>query len=463
MQRPTIRALGALLALVLLVVACGDVTDESVEEPADDAADEAADEAVEQTPLGDTEVLRMATIGGGLYEEMYARLPDFTAETGIEVEIVFLGDGFQIDRKIKQDFAAGTLDYDVMWNHTSFAAQYVDFVEPLDAYLTDEDLADFTDLVIETSRHDGALQLLPRHADISVMHYRTDLFEDADNQAAFEAEYGYELRPPETWDEYYDVAEFFASPPELFGTQFAGKEEALAGRYYEQLVAHGGQFFDDDWRPAFNDEVGVRVAQDFANAYQNGVVPSDVTSLVWDGVAANWCSNLIAVHNEWYGWYSHFQDPESCEVAGNFGLARQPVGDAGVHSGWAGAHGFAVTATSENKEAAVELVKFLTSEEVLYEEASLGFLPVRDSVWDRIIADAEGSDEPLDLERMEIARVQIEEDFFTPPLIAEWIEFTNIFYPELQRIILGDIDAQEGLDEAAEQTERMLEEAGYYE
>lgn len=117
----------------------------------------------------------MAAIGGGQYEEMYKNLDDFTEETGIDVEIVFLGDGFQMDRKLKQDFAAGTVDYDVMWNYTSFAAQYVDFVEPLDDYLTDEELGDFTDLVIETSRHDGALQLLPRHADISVMHYRTDL------------------------------------------------------------------------------------------------------------------------------------------------------------------------------------------------------------------------------------------------------------------------------------------------
>ena len=57
--------------------------------------------------------------------------------------------------------------------------------------------------------------------------------------------------------------------------------------------------------------------------------------------------------------------------------------------------------------------------------------------------------------------MQAQEDFKTPPLIAEWIPMSNILYPILQQIILGDIEPQEGLDQAAEQVLAMMKDAGY--
>ena len=42
-----------------------------------------------------------------------------------------------------------------------------------------------------------------------MMFYRKDLFENADEQAAFKAKYGYDLAVPTTWDAYRDAAEFF--------------------------------------------------------------------------------------------------------------------------------------------------------------------------------------------------------------------------------------------------------------
>lgn len=460
------RWFGALsLAVAVVAAACAGPSASPSQPPASAASSEpgaspSAPSASGPNLAGVT--IKMANIGGGQYEELYKSIPEFEAATGAKVEIVFLGDGFQIDRKLKQDFAAGTVDYDVAWDHTSFFSQYVDFLEPLENYFTADELADFTPRVLDFGRRDGHLWLIPRHADISVVHYRTDLWNDPDNQARFKAEYGYDLRPPETWKELYEMAEFFNNPPTMYGTQFAGKEEGLTGRFYEQLVANGGNFFDENWRPIFNNEIGVKTAQQFRDLYAKGIVPPDVTSLIWDGVAQNWCNGTIAIHNEWYGWYSYFQDPKNCAVAGKFDLVRQPVGDAGVHSGWAGAHGFSITKASQNKEAAAALVKFLTSADVQYKEASLGFLPVRTSVWERIIADAASSTDPLAKKRLEIAQTQIEEDFFTPPLIAEWIPFSNIFYPKLQAIILGDVPVQQGLDEAAAEAEKLMRDAGYY-
>jgi ABC-type glycerol-3-phosphate transport system substrate-binding protein len=68
----------------------------------------------------------------------------------------------------------------------------------------------------------------------------------------------------------------------------------------------------------------------------------------------------------------------------------------------------------------------------------------------------------LDKVRLEVAQTQIAEDFFTPPLFADWISFTNLWYPQLQSIILGDVSVEEGLAEAVDQTRSMMEDFGYY-
>lgn len=406
--------------------------------------------------------LRAALIGGQPYEAMYESFEVFEAETGATVEIVFLGDGFEIDRYLKTNYAAGTVDFDVAWNHTSFMSQFTNFVEPLNDYFTEEELAAFSPSLIEAATIDGNLQLIPRHADISAMHYRTDLFGDADLQAAFTEAYGYDLAPPETVEQMYDMAEFFVGEDAVqYGTQFAGREEALAGRFYEILVANGGNYFDDELNPIFDNDAGVMTAQWMRDLYVNGLIPADTPNLLWPEVAQNFCDGNVAFYLEWYGWYSYFQDPESCEVAGKFDMTRGPVGAGEIHTGWAGAHAFSVTRDSQNKEAAVALVKFLTSQQVMYEEAQLGLLPVRDDVWNLVIEDASGSDVPLDQQRLELAQLQVNEDFFTPPLFADWISFTDQWYPQLQAIILGDVTVEDGIASAVEDTTMMLEDFGY--
>ena len=212
--------------------------------------------------------IRMANIGGSPYEAMYEQIKLFEEKTGATVEIVFLGDGFQIDRYLKENYAAGTVDFDVAWNHTSFMSQYAPFVEDLNQYFTPDELAVFSPAIMEAATIDGALQLIPRHADISAMHYRTDLFGDADLQAKFEAEYGYPLALPETIEQMQQMAEFFVAQGVVdYGTEFAGKEEALAGRFYELLVANGGNYFDENFQPIFNSEAGQMTAQWMKDLY----------------------------------------------------------------------------------------------------------------------------------------------------------------------------------------------------
>jgi multiple sugar transport system substrate-binding protein len=335
----------------------------------------------------------------------------------------------------------------------------------LENYFTADDLAQFSPAIIKAATKDGHLYMIPRHADISVVHYRKDLYDDPANQSAFKEKFGYDLAAPTTWKELGDQATFFAKPGSNFwGTQWAGKEEGLSGRFYEILVANGGNLFDKDLKPIFNNEVGLKTATWMHDLYQAGTLPPDMTNYLWPEVANNFCKGQIAVYTEWYGWYSYFQDPKSCpDVAGKFGLVRAPVGDGNVHSGWAGAHGYSIPLTSKNKEAAAQLIKFLTSEYVLTAESRQGALPARNDVWATIQADAASSTVQLDKDRLAIAQTQLSEDFFSPPLIADWINASNIIFPAIQEIMITkDIDIQARLDKAAADVESMMDDAGYY-
>jgi len=322
-------------------------------------------------------------------------------------------------------------------------------------------LADFVPRALEHGTVDGRLVQLPRHSDISNLYYQIHLYEDEELAAEFEAEHGYALAPPETWDQVRDQAIFFADPPDFYGFQFVGKDEAITGRFYELLVAHGGQFLDEDFAPAFNSEAGVEALQFFVDLYEAGAVPAGVPNYLWDDTGLGFASGSVALNLDWAGWAAFFNDPENSAVAGNIGVIRAPMGSAGIRSGWSGSHTFSVTETCDNPEAAASFVMFLTSHESQMVEARTGLLPTRHQVWNTAVDEFNENDNDWLVEVFGAYSTSMAEDSFTPPLIPEWIEVSNVLWPRLQAAIVGDMTAQEALDEAAEEAREVMEDAGY--
>jgi len=405
--------------------------------------------------------LRVKLIGGAQYEPLYAEISKWEEMTGAKVEILSRKNHFELDREIKQDIAARTLDWCVGSNHTSFAPQYGNIYADLNELIDADTLADFVPLVLEHSTVDGRLVQLPRHSDVSNLFYIKSLFEDDDNKAAFKAEYGYDLAPPETWAQVSDQAKFFANPPDFYGTQYVGKDEAVVGRFYELLVAEGGQLFNDEWEPAFNSEAGVRALDWFVDLYNANAVPRGVPNYLWDDTGLGFASGTVALNLDWAGWSAFFNDPENSKVAGDVGLVRAPKGSSGKRTGWSGSHSFSITETCDNKEAAASFVTFLTDHDRQMIEASSGLLPTRTQVWEDAKANfaAEGRD--FMVEVFDTFSASMSEDAFTPPLIPEWIEVSNEIWPRIQAAMLGDMSSQEALDAAAREALLIMEDAGY--
>lgn len=405
--------------------------------------------------------LRVKLIGGAQYEPLYAEIPKWEEMTGAKVEVLSRKNHFELDREIKQDIAAGTLDWCVGSNHTSFAPQYGNIYVDLNGLIPADVLGQFDALAIKNSTVDGKLVQLPRHSDVSNLFYKKSLYADQANKDAFKAKYGYDLMPPETFNQFKDQAMFFANAPTFYGTQYVGKDEAITGRFYEMLVANGGALFDENWNPTFNSEAGVKTVNWFKELYDAKAVPAGVLNYLWDDTGLGFASGTVALNLDWAGWASFFNDPANSKVAGDVGLVRAPMGEGGKRSGWSGSHTFSITETCDNKDAAASFITFLTDHDRQMIEARKGLLPTRTQVWEDAKAEFAAAGNDFLVEVFETYAQSMAEDAFTPPLIAPWIEVSNEIWPQLQAAILGEKSPQEALDEAADAAREIMEDAGY--
>lgn len=403
--------------------------------------------------------LKVKLIGGTQYEKLYTRLPEWEKATGAKVEIVSSKNHFELDREIKQDIASGTITWCVGSNHTSFAPQYGDLYIDLKDHVPQATLDQFVQGTLASSMVDGRLVQLPRVTDVSNLYYLKDLYENADNKAKYKEKFGTELAPPATYDELKQQIIFFASPPNLYGTAFAGKDEGMTGRFMEIVRANGGDMFDENWKPIFNSQAGIDALQWFIDIYNAKAVPAGTVNYTWDDIGQAFAAGTLAVDLDWPGFAAFYNDPAKSKVAGKVGFAVAPVGTSGKRGGWSGSHSFSVTEACDNKEAAVSLVTFLTDYDSAMMEARAGNLPARTQAFTDVVEEFKKSDTPYMAEMFSVWEKSLDEAR-TPPLVAQWIEVSNVIWPELQSAIVGKKTAKEALDTAAAKATQIMEDAG---
>jgi multiple sugar transport system substrate-binding protein len=403
--------------------------------------------------------LRVKLIGGTQYEKLYTRIPEWEALTGAKVEIVSSKNHFDLDREIKQDIASGAINWCVGSNHTSFAPQYGDLYIDLKEHIPAEELAKYVPGTLASAEVDGRLVQLPRVTDVSNLYYRKDLYEDPARQAAYKEQFGTDLAPPTTYDELKQQVIFFADPPNLYGTAFAGKDEGLTGRFMEIVRANGGDMFDENWKPIFNSEAGVAAVQWFKDIYDAGAVPAGTVNYTWDDIGQAMAAGQLAVDLDWPGFAGFYTDPAASKIADSVGFATAPMGTAGKRGGWSGSHSFSVTQNCDNIPAAVSFAVFLTNDESAMMEAQAGNLPTRTDTYPAVKEWFKANNKEFMVEMFSAWEASLAEAR-TPPLVAQWIEVSNVIWPAVQAAIVGEMTPQEALDKAAEEATVIMQDAG---
>ena len=188
---------------------------------------------------------------GNMYEE----------ETGIKVNIIQEPWGTFGDRFFTE-MAAGGDAWDMVvgdsqWlGQATTAGHYLNLTE----FMTSTGLKDsVTPATLtyygEYPTGSGQYWAYPTEGDADGWAYRKDLFENPDEMAAFQAQYGYELAVPTTWAQLKDIAEFFTRPDAgLYGVAIYTQKDydAITMGFENVLFSYGA-----DWKDADNNVMGV--------------------------------------------------------------------------------------------------------------------------------------------------------------------------------------------------------------
>lgn len=139
--------------------------------------------------------------------------PKWEEATGGRIRLVTAPFG-ELYTKLMSAFALGTGTYDVAifasawlgdFAGNAYLMDLTDHISADGALRWDDILPTYQDTVRWGPKRYG----LPVDGDVHLAYYRRDALQSTRHQAAFKRKFGYDLRPPGTWKEYRDVAEFF--------------------------------------------------------------------------------------------------------------------------------------------------------------------------------------------------------------------------------------------------------------
>lgn len=390
--------------------------------------------------------VRVALVGGPMYDPLYAAIPAFANETGLHIEVVAQLPHPRLNEFVKEAFTAGGADLDLISTHTKYAPSQARWLSPIDDVVSDDVVADLLPRPAELSRLDGRLLQLPRNVDVRLLHYRRDLFDEPAAKAAHERAFHTSLQVPDSWTELAEVASFFTRP-ELYGFLFPGRDSGLFGTFYELLVSAGGVLFDEALRPAFDSEAGEWAAAMIGELHHaRRVTPRDLSSWHYDEISASFRSGHAALVCDWPGSYHLYTNPATCAVAEHVGLAVLPRGPVGARAAYAGCHSFALPKGSRNPQGGGALLQHLTSFDAQLGEARLGAIPCRSSALRR--ARDEAAADPAASHRWDLL-AETQQFMIVPPRFASYPQCEDVIWKTIQRAMDGEWSAAEAVSRAA--------------
>jgi multiple sugar transport system substrate-binding protein len=385
MNRNRITVLALLLALMLMMAACGGqaaapaaeapaVEEPAVEEPA--APEPTAVPAVEE-PAAEPVVLR-ALIRPDEGGNVTKFSEQFKAETGIEVQTDFVGWG-EIHDKTITTLASGGGGYDIVFVPSANVVEFTSggWFEPINDMITDANKAEWLDSVVDMYTIDGDLLAMPWYAGGAHMAYNKSVLEAADVDPAGIV----------TWDD------FMAACQKVIDTEaapfcFTPSAKYPGNFYYNfgtMVASSGGDFFDENGAPIFQDgPEAAAVMQMFADGAANGLFdPAGIAMDDYETLIAFGAGNSAFLLNSTWSVTQAALNEELSGQTGNTGMILIPGSGDTRSGGYLYAGGLGVLASSEHKEEAKQFLALLTGAEAQKQHAIDGAnMPTRSALYE---------------------------------------------------------------------------------
>lgn len=301
-------------------------------------------------------------------------LPEFEELTGIKVQAESLFED-QLTQKLLVEFASGTSTIDVFMQRPLQEAKqfakngwYAD-LRPFAEDDPDIDLDDFFPSALLAETVDGILTGIPIVTEQEIIYYRKDLF----------AEHG--IKVPTTMEELEEAAKYFNDPENgFYGFVSRGQRSPAVTQFSSYLYSFGGNF-DVDGKATLNTPEAIEAFTFYGNMLRN-YGPPGVLNMSWPQALAIFAQGNAAMYTDASVFYSNLLDPNQSDVGELVGFAQFPAGPAGSKPYSVVSWGVSMAATSRNKEAAWEFIKWATSKEMTLRTQARQVPSARTSAWD---------------------------------------------------------------------------------
>ncbi len=295
-------------------------------------------------------------------------------ELGITLEFIEEPDEV-IHTKGMQEAVAKTGRYDVMmptamsypdWIDSGVIYDLTEWTEKYDPELFNEEYG----VVFPASHHaqlyNGRVAGLLNDGDQITLLCRDDYLKDSAKAKAFEDKFGRKLAVPDTWKEYYELAQFMHDPSNgFYGSLEYRSPYYVKWMFMQRLVSKGKLYFDGEMNPTFNSDEGVEALEDMLA--MNEYLHPDAFSFTWSSNYNAFGRGEGFMNIVWPSGFKYSKAPSTGPATtGKIAATVMPADftkdGTKLYAGlFCWGYGYAVSKYSENPELAYAYSQWMTS------------------------------------------------------------------------------------------------------
>lgn len=344
------------------------------------------------------------------------------------------GDAGGYDDKVNAALTTGNMPDVFTIDGPSVGAQAeAGAIVPIGQYFEDEDLKDFNTDIIQQGTFNGELYTLAAMDSSVLLFYNKDMFKDAGITPAT-------VDNPWTWDEFYDACKALTKDG-VYGANLGLKDvgEWMTYAFLPMVQSGGGNIISEDGNEKVEGYLNGKDTVD-ALTFIKKLVDNRLVSGTPEDFSFEKGSSAMTLSGSWEP-STLLEYPEI-----NWGTMPYPIKEKGAKAvspcgSWS--FGISKDCPEENREAAVELIKFCTSTkscERMYEANSMP--PARSSSFDNIPA---YSEKPLD-----VISYQLKNNAVARPVVVDYPILSDQFAKAVANVVNG-MSPEEALNEAVDQ------------
>jgi multiple sugar transport system substrate-binding protein len=314
---------------------------------------------------------------GGIHQKIAKKWSEENPDTPIRIEVLPDEADQQREQQALELQAEGSnfdvLGVDVIWTGEYSTNGWLESLEDVRGDIEEGSLPG----AFESAVWGGELWAAPYNSNAGFLYYRTDLVD----------------KPPTTWDEMCEMAVDISKKEGIGGYIGQGSRyEGFVVNWLELYWSDGGELFNEDQSAVeFDTDTATKASEWLAKAKEDGCLAPGFNTAMEEEARNEFQSGNAVFMRNWPYAYGLIKDDKASPIREKFDIAPLPTFSGEGTISALGGFNNAVSAFSENKEAAKDFVVWAsTNEEVqrmMATEASLP--PTQAAVYDEL------SDDPV--------------------------------------------------------------------